>query len=179
MGTMPFLMGLDENLPAESILTPTVAVPASDAMLAHQEADLLQKQGFDVVRVQQGQAALTYTFRGDECPTLEDLERALHAAAKQGELDQIFVVSDIDLELRKQPIPVQIQIVEFELALCESGCSEYLFFLPNGCYSEKSAPFDGDIEFMKEILRQYRAETKSQEEKGTDPLMKHKFHKEE
>ena len=163
MGSMPFLMGLAENPPAESLLTPTVAVSASDATLALNEAELLRKKGFNVVRIQQGPSGLTYAFRGEECPTLEDLERALHAVAERGKLGQIFVVSDIDAEWCKQPFPIQIKLIEFELVLCESGCKEYWYFLPDGCYSVKRAPFDETIAFIEEILRQYRAETKGQE----------------
>ena len=160
---MPFLMGLTENPSSESLLAPPTAVPVSDAVRALNEAELLRKQGFNVVRIQQGPSGLTYAFRGEECPTLEDLERALHAAAERGKLGQIFVVSDIDLESCKQPLPIQIKLIEFELVLCKSGCKEYWYFLPDGCYSVKSAPFDETIAFIEEILRQYRAETKGQE----------------
>ena len=169
MVAMPFLMGSAGNPPAESLPTPMAAVPASDATLALNEAELLRKQGFDVVRIQQGPSGLTYAFRGEECPTLEDLERALHAAAERRKLNQVFVVSDVDVKLCNQPLPIQITLIEFELVLCESGCSEYLFFLPDGCYSVKSAPFDDTIAFIKEILRLYREETKGQEEKGAAP----------
>lgn len=163
MVAMPFLMGSAGNPPAESLPTPMAAVPASDATLALNEAELLRKQGFDVVRIQQGPSGLTYAFRGEECPTLEDLERALHAAAERRKLNQVFVVSDVDVKLCNQPLPIQITLIEFELVLCESGCSEYLFFLPDGCYSVKSAPFDETIAFIRETLRLYRAETKGQE----------------
>jgi len=163
MGTMPFLMGLAGNPPTESLLMPTAAVPVSDATLALNEAELSRKQGFDVVRIQQGPMGLTYAFRGEECPTLEGLERVLHTVAERRILNQVFVVSDVDMKLCNQPLPIQIKLIEFELVLCESECKEYLYFLPDGSYSVKSAPFDDTIAFIKEILRLYREETKGQE----------------
>lgn len=154
--------------------TPQVALPLlspliySDSELALNRAECLRKHSFHVVRYYWKDMAVCYEFHGTEYLKFEDLKPIFRHIFGGHSGDKLFVISDIRWDYSKQSISIQKKMIEFELALCESGCKEIWRFIPEpetGSYDVVSAPFENRIVFLRECLRLMAPD----ESKGTAP----------
>lgn len=129
-----------------------VSMPDFPARVVANDVEMSGKDAFNVLRVSLSNSTVLCSFRGRSCASPDNLRQLLAERKKDGKLDAILMFSDFPWSGIPLPEALQLQLVQLQIVIFESGVLQVREFNPeNRTYSVSRAPFEHDIAYLKQL----------------------------